>query len=431
MNSEWVPVCNLGIIITGGCAPGLNGIISAATEFAHRLHWRVVGFQQGYKYLMTGNPELVAQHMIEITDALATWKQTLGGSIIKLDRTDISKNQQAISNTYKMLKHFQIRYLLAIGGNDVIRCCHYMSQGVDPTQMQIIAIPKTISNDIQLPERQASFGYNTARAFGVKLLRNIIVDAQSFPRWFVVELMGRQTGHLALSISFASAADLCIIPEDFPDSTVSLSDLCDVIEGAILKKRAKGMDYGVVCICEGLIERLNDEDKQAVVDAQHISSSPQAVNYSESEISIAVAKELNSRLRKREIDTHVTPKKIGYELRGAKPYSYDSIYARELGVAAINGFMTGHSNCVVHWDNGYISYRSFRSLVDPTTGYIEPRVVDINSVEYKTSRIDMTYLTKSDFSNKEQLAKLAEAANSSVEQFLADFAHVPNIMKHL
>ena len=431
MNSEWIPVCNLGIIITGGCAPGLNGIISAAAEFAHRLHWRVIGFQEGYKYLMTGNAELVAKHIIEITDALATWKQTLGGSVVKLDRTDISKNPGAISNTFKMLKHFQVRYLLAIGGNDVIRCCHYMSQGVDPTQMQIIAIPKTISNDVQLPERQASFGYHTARAFGARLLRNIITDAQSFPRWFIVELMGRQTGHLALSISFAAAADLCIIPEDFPDSTVSLSDIADIIEGAILKKRAKGMDYGVVCICEGLIERLNDEDKQTVIYCQH-SSNPTSndFNYSESEISIAIAKELNNRLQKRDIDTHVTPKKLGYELRGAKPHSFDSIYARELGVAAINGFMTGHSNCVVHWDNGYISYRSFRSLVDPVTGYIEPRVVDISSVEYTTSRMDMTYLTKSDFSNKEQLAKLAKAANSSPEQFLADFAHVPNLMKH-
>lgn len=420
----------LGIIVAGGCAPGLNGIIAAATEFAHRLHWKVIGFQEGYKYLMTGDPEIVEKHTVLVTDELIQWKSTLGGSIIKTSRLDISKNLAAIANTFKMLKHFKIRYLLAIGGNDKIRICHNITQGVDPTQMQVIAIPKTISNDVELPSGQPSFGFHTARAFAAKLVRNLIFDAQSQPRWFIVELMGKETGHLAFTVAVASGADLAIIPEDFAQKQILLSDISDMIEGTIIKKAAEGINYGVIVICEGLLGMLNDEDKQYVYTSQNISNDPTTFSFSDVEISRTLAHDVQERLKKRNIKTMVTAKNIGYELRGARPLGFDAIYARELGLGAVNGFLLGHSNCVVIWNDGKIMYKSFRSIVDPITGTIKPRLVDTQGTEYTVGRGNMCFLTKQDFTDKAQLAKLAKVANTTTEQFLADFVHIPDLVNH-
>lgn len=411
----------LGIIVTGGCAPGLNGLICAATEYALRLHWKVIGFQEGYKYLSTGDPELVAAHMREITEEIILKKAMLGGSVVKTDRTDISKNPAAISNSYKMLRHFKIRYLLAIGGNDKLRMCHLVSQGVDPTVLQVIAVPKTISNDIQLPPEQSALGFQTARAFGAKLVKNLVYDAQSESTWYIVETMGKETGHLAHSIGEASGVDLVLIPEDFGNKEITLSEVCDIVDGCILKKRAQGIHYGCVLISEGLYFKFPKDarDTRFYNTSQHIS---------DIEVCRAVAHELRCRYEKREIELPIYSKKIGYELRGCRPLSFDAIYARELGVGAVNGFLDGHSNCICHWYNGNIFFRSFKSLVDRKTGEIEPRFVDVTSTEYKTSHVCMVYLQRDDFSNQEKLKKLAAAANTTPAQFMADFAHVPDLV---
>ncbi|EAX92926.1 Phosphofructokinase family protein [Trichomonas vaginalis G3] len=410
----------LGIVVAGGTAPGLNGLISAAAEYALRLHWKVIGFQEGYKYLSTGDPEIVAQHMVEITEEIILKKAALGGSVVKTDRTDISKNPAAISNSYKMLRHFKVRYLLSIGGNAKLRMCHYISQGIDPTIMQVIAVPKTISNDVQLPPEQTSLGFQTARAFGAKLCKNLCIDAQSEPQWYIIETMGKETGHLAYSIGEASGVDLTLIPEDFPTKEISLSDICDIVEGCILKKKAQGINYGCVLLCEGLYYKIPK-------DARANNFHSYEHETSDIELCRAVAHEIRERFETHKIDIRINSKKIGYELRGCKPLSFDAIYARELGVGAINGFLDGHSNCICHWYNGSIFFRSFKSLINHNTGEIEPRYVDTTTNEYKKSHALMTYLVKDDFANQENLKKLAEAANTTPAQFLADFAHIPDL----
>ena len=131
----------LGIVCTGGPAPGLNGVIAAATIYAHQNDWKVIGFHEGYHYLSLGDLEVVKQNLIELSDDDVIPIFTSGGSILRTDRTDPTSNPVHVSNVFTMLKHFKIKYLLAIGGNEKIRSSHFITQGVDPTEMQVIAVP--------------------------------------------------------------------------------------------------------------------------------------------------------------------------------------------------------------------------------------------------------------------------------------------------
>jgi 6-phosphofructokinase 1 len=96
-------------------------------------------------------------------------------------------------------------------------------------------VPKTIDNDLPLPPHVPTFGFQTARQLGVELVRNLMEDARSTQRWYVVVAMGRKAGHLALGIGKAAGATLTLVAEEWPSPHVSFVTICDVVEGAIIK----------------------------------------------------------------------------------------------------------------------------------------------------------------------------------------------------
>jgi len=419
---------NMGILCGGGPAPGLNALISAATSYAVKLNWKVIGFHYGYKYLATGDPEIVKTNSIELKEDMVADLSDQGGSIIIPDRFNPTKSPTIISNVLNMLYHFKIRYLLVVGGNDKIFSTHLITQGVDPFQMSVIAVPKTIDNDIQLPPNQSTFGYHTARAFASKLVMNLIEDARSAPRWFVIEMMGKNTGHLALSVANATGAHLAVIPEDFGDHKVTLKDICDLIEGAIYKRKSQGKNYGVCIICEGLINKMSQGSIQELYQNGFIPTDRKGdIILDDVELGRAVRNEIEKRMQQRMIPIRVTSKKIGYELRGCSPSSFDAIYCTELGYGAVEGFKTNHSNCMVVWKNGKISYKSFRTLMDPETGAIVPRKVDVKSEPYKIARLYFWQMRPEDISDSSRLKRIADAARLTPNDFIIQFGHVPSL----
>lgn len=416
----------LGIICGGGPAPGLNGLIAAVTFYAKRLGWRVFGFHDGYLHLASGNADAVRANIIELDQEICAEHYRDGGSIIRTDRFDPTRSPRKVANALQMLSEFKIKYLLIIGGNDKITCTHLITQGVDPHEMQVIVVPKTIDNDVALPGDEDTFGYDTARLFATKLVKNLMMDAKSAPRYFCVETMGKRTGHLALSVAEASGAHICIIPEDFGDKKIELSDICDIFEGAIIKRLAVGKGYGMCVISEGLISQMTSNAIQGLFENGYIKyGSEGQIALDDAELSRAVSKEVNERLNARGIGIRVTPKKIGYELRSQSPNASDAVYVQELGYGAVEGFKSGHSNCIAMWHNGCVSYKSFRRLMDPGTGRIFPRKVDIEGQRYKIMRMYLSVLKDADFEDKGQLEKLAKVANTSVDQFIAQFRRVP------
>ncbi len=165
----------------------------------------------------------------------------------------------ARSTTVESLKLLSVSRLITIGGDDTafsaLRLAAH-SQGA----LRVVHVPKTIDNDLDLPEWIPTFGYQTARHVGTGIVKDLLVDAQTTSRWYFVVAMGRKAGHLALGIGKAAGATLTLIPEEFPSGIVPLATMVDTLVGAIVKRLAYGRPDGVAVLAEGLVERIDPEE---------------------------------------------------------------------------------------------------------------------------------------------------------------------------
>ena len=219
MSSE-API--LGILCGGGPAPGLNGVIAGATLYALRLGWKVIGFREGFKYLCTGDVDLVKSKTVNLTYDVVSRIHFQGGTIIQTARANPRKSPELQENVRKVLRALKVRYFLTIGGDDTASSAVSVAEGMDGNEISVISCPKTIDNDLPLPADQSTFGFHTARSLGMEIIRNLMVDSKSAPRWFLVEAMGRSAGHLALGMAEASGAHLCLIPEEFKSDEIEI-----------------------------------------------------------------------------------------------------------------------------------------------------------------------------------------------------------------
>lgn len=417
----------LGILVGGGPAPGLSEVITSITSNAHMLGWRVLGFMKGFKTLSANSYEECLKSVIEITDEYIAEKKATYEPLLTLERHNPSSEEEQ-NKIIENLKKLNVKHLIVIGGNEKIQCTHDLFAKLDKSDFRFVIIPKTIDNDIKLTGDQQTFGFSTARSFGAKIVNNLISDARSAPRWFIVEAMGKYTGHLTFDIASACSAHLAVIPEDFgQNNKISLKDICDVIECAMLKRLSMGKNYGVCVISEGLINKLTKSEQKKLFDNGFISMSADGnIILDEAELSRAVAKEILSRFRKRKISLGVTTKKIGYELRCAKPSSTDIVFCHELGFGAVDGLRSGITDSIVIWNNGQIFYQSISTIIDEC-GKIEPRYVDTNSQSYKIMKDYFWQMRPEDISSPSMLKRLSIAANLPEDQFYIQYGHVPQL----
>ena len=126
--------------------------------------------------------------------------------------------------------------------------------------LRVVHVPKTIDNDLDLPQDVYTFGFQTARHIGVEIVKNLMVDAKTTSRWYFVVAMGRKAGHLALGIGKAAGATLTLIPEEFAAARSPLSKVVDTLAGAIIKRLSHGRTDGVAVLAEGLVEHIRPSD---------------------------------------------------------------------------------------------------------------------------------------------------------------------------
>ena len=142
--------------------------------------------------------------------------------------------------------------LITIGGDDTAFSA-MQARAHGAGRIRVVHVPKTIDNDLDLPPHVDTFGFQTARHFGVEIVKNLMVDAKTTSRWYFVIAMGRKAGHLALGIGKAAGATLTLIPEEFRAAASALKTIVDTLVGAIIKRLSYGRRDGVAVIAEGLV----------------------------------------------------------------------------------------------------------------------------------------------------------------------------------
>ena len=245
----------LAILVGGGPAPGINGVIASATIEAINNGLRVIGLYDGYRHIAQGDISKVR----ELTLADVSLIHFTGGSILRTSRTNPAKDQATLERCLRSLRQLGVRYLICIGGDDTTYGASRIAE-LTHGAIGVATVPKTIDNDLPLPDNAPTFGFETARAVGTNIVESLMEDARTTARWYLCVSMGRKSGSLALGMCKAAGATLAVIPEEFADDAFDLRLVVDTIVGSIVKRRASGQDHGVAIIAEGIAERLTAEE---------------------------------------------------------------------------------------------------------------------------------------------------------------------------
>jgi ATP-dependent phosphofructokinase / diphosphate-dependent phosphofructokinase len=407
----------LAILVGGGPAPGINAVISAAAIEAINEGFEVLGVQDGFKWLMREDTSKIRPLRIEDVSRI----HLDGGSMLGTARDNPTKSETAITAVIKTLRSLGVTHLVTIGGDDTALSSSYVALNSDQ-QIHTVHVPKTIDNDLPLPSHIPTFGYQTARHYGVEIVENLMEDARSTNRWFIVVAMGRKAGFLALGIGKAAGATLTVIGEEFCRETVRFSEICDIVEGAIIKRRAMRRPYGVAVLAEGLIEKL---DPQEMADLEDVERDEHGhIRFAEVDLARKVKAEVQGRLSARGIRVTITNKNIGYELRCAAPIPFDMAYCRDLGYSAIRFLLNGGSGAMISVQGGRMVPLPFSEIREPETGKTRVRLVNVESEGFRVAREYMIRLEAEDFQDSRQLAKLASAGNLTPEEFRERFEYL-------
>ena len=407
----------LGILVGGGPAPGINGVIRAATIEAINSGLKVVGILDGFQWLAKGDNSKIWE--LSISDISRVHFE--GGSVLRTSRANPTKSQEAMQNTIRALKNLEVDYLLTIGGDDTAYSAYRVAEATGH-KVRVAHVPKTIDNDLPLPNRLSTFGYQTARHVGVELVHYIMVDAQTTSRWYFVVSMGRKAGHLALGIARAAGATLAIIAEEFRGKKIRLAQLADILETSIIKRRAMGKNYGVAILAEGVVESIEEEDLLRLDDVERDAHGH--LRYAEIPFGDIIKNEVKRRLVSRGLDITVVSKNIGYELRCADPIPFDCEYTQDLGHAAVRYLLDGGSGAMITVQGGQAVPMPLADLINPETKRMNVRLVDVDSDSYRISRNYMIRLEPDDFQDHNRLVRLARAAHMPPDEFASRFGYL-------
>jgi 6-phosphofructokinase 1 len=419
----------LALVVGGGPAPGINGVISSVTISAIEQGIEVIGFQDGFKWLVQGDDK----HNRRLTIDEVKGIHIRGGSVLGTSRTNPAKCEEDMRRVLDVLHRLHITRLVTIGGDDTAFSGSqvYLRAG---GRIRVAHVPKTIDNDLPLPPGIPTFGFETARHIGVSIVRNLAEDARTTSRWYLIVSMGRAAGHLALGIGKAAAATLTIIPEEFRGRQVMLDEVCDILLGAIIKRRAMNAPYGIAILAEGLIEAIGEKGLAAMMESGHLGrygtisrDDHGHMRLGEIEFGRMIRDRLTDRAKAIGMELSLIDKDLGYELRCAEPIPFDAEYTRDLGYGAVKFLRSEDSTrfgAIISLVEGRLHPLSFESMINPRTGRMLPRKVDVDGESYECARRYMIRLEKRDFDDPGRLGRLANAAGMATDQFQQRFGYL-------
>ena len=289
---------NVGIILSGGQAPGGHNVISGLYDGVKSLNkdCKLYGF-------LMGPGGLVDHKYVEFTDELINeYRNTGGFDIIGSGRTKLEKEEQFESGI-KILRELGIKALVIIGGDDsntnaCVLAEYYAAKNYG---VQVIGCPKTIDGDLKNEQIETSFGFDTACKTYSELIGNIQRDCNSARKyWHFIKLMGRSASHIALECALQTQPNICLVSEEVEQKAMSLDDVVDYISNIVARRAAQGCNFGTVLIPEGLIEfipaikRLIAELNEVLTDTA--TGEPRAFDDAEAQIGF--------------VKTHIAPENL-------------------------------------------------------------------------------------------------------------------------
>ena len=436
---------NVGVILSGGQAPGGHNVISGLFDGIKKLNPenRLFGF-------ILGPGGLVDHNYIELTaDIIDEYRNTGGFDIIGSGRTKLEKKDQ-FDKGLEILKALNIKALVIIGGDDsntnaCVLAEYYKAIGAG---VQVIGCPKTIDGDLKNSEIETSFGFDTATKVYSEVIGNIMRDCNSAKKyWHFIKLMGRSASHVTLECALQTHPNITLIGEEVEAKHPTLHDADPYIADVVADRATRGMNYGVVLVPEGLIEfipaikalisELNDmlaanqKDFEMIADSkkidyvlQHLSAPNAAIFRSLPETvsrQLALDRDPHGNVQVSLIDTEqllaeMVGKKLeqwkkdglyhgkfstqhhffGYEGRCAAPSNFDADYCYSLGfnasmliAAGKTGYMSSVKNTskpVDEWIAGGIPITMMMNM-EKRSGEMKPVIkkalVELDGKPYK------------------------------------------------
>lgn len=394
---------SIAILCGGGPAPGINTVIGTVAKRFIESGYRVIGIHYGYKTIFTDAP-----NTIDITFDFADRIFDRGGSVLKMSRHKPKDDEFRID----FFTNNNIKLLVTIGGDDTASTANRLTKYLSSQNVEIqnIHVPKTIDNDLPLPGKLPTFGYQTAKNEAVRIASTIYEDARTSENWFVMVSMGREAGHLAFGIGASCHLPMIIIPEMFQNSKPTFDKILHMMISAMIKRKLLGINYGAIIISEGVFhfmdtaEILNSGINFTYDDHGH----PELGLVSKAHIFNVL---LQRKLKEMGLNIGSRPVEIGYSIRCTHPIAFDLKYCTNLGNGVKKLFDRGEKGCIVvaHQD-GKIEPLYLKD-VEGENGKIRPRLVDTNSEEYKMVVETMHFIKEEDYEAAKKYLYIPEEFN--------------------
>lgn len=386
---------SIAILTGGGPAPGMNTVVASVAKTFLRDGFRVIGLHGGYSALFTEQPR-----MTEIDFLLADEIFNKGGSLLKMSRFKPTDEDFEKRFNIDFFRDNDVKLLVTVGGDDTASTANRIANFLASHQYLIanIHVPKTIDNDLPLPNSSPTFGYNSAKAQGCVIGTAVMEDARTSENWFLVSAMGRSAGHLALGIAGACHYPMVVIPEFFNKTEITIEKIINMVISCIVKRKLMGINYGAAMISEGVFHSLSDEEikKSGINFSYDDHGHPELGKVSKANIFNDL---LERRVKELGLKVKSRPVEIGYAIRCHTPIAFDLTYCSQMGMGVHKLFNDGCTGCMVYVDNlGNVSPLYLKDIQDPKTGKIPPRLVDVTSNKVMSYVNDiMDYLTPADY----------------------------------
>lgn len=389
----------VGILFSGGPAPAANAVISAAALSFMNAGIEVVGFYDGYENLerygastpLVRDEHFICFHRNDVTGIrnrkdiiLRTSRANPGKPVGSLDDLADPQKNAKLRAVFDAFQAHEIDGLVSIGGDDTLKTANYVHQmqGLVPglRPVSVVHVPKTIDNDYYGIDW--TFGFFSAAHYAAAEIRNLGADAKSTKVWYVLEIMGRKAGWLTYAAGIAGEATKMLSVEDY-DGEFDLHVAADEIAALMEARAADGREYGVVCVAEGLADRLPESQRPQDTD-EHGN-----VVLGAARIGKMLAGAAEGRFKERAgRSMKVRHKQVGYETRCSEPAAFDVLLGTQLGTGAYRALVEeGLSGHMVSVEKQLqLKYVPFDELIDPGTLKTRVRFIERDSDFYKLAR---------------------------------------------